>query len=297
MRHVDFLLMPPPVDLPRHWSFIKMHGLQNHFVILDRRGEAKPFDRDDIVRICDTHTGAGGEQLLTIEHPSEAGRRAGAYAAMRIFNIDGREVGACGNATRCMAYLLLEETDGDAVCIETGGGILRCGRAGPMRISVDFGPIRMGWRDIPLSGETDTLHLPVESGPLRDGAAFNIGNPHAVFFVDRLDAVDVARHAPAIQNAPLFPEGVNVGVAEVVDGRTLRLVVWERPGILTKACGTGACVAAYAALKRGLVTARDVTVHLPAGALDIRIGKDDTVTMTGPVAFCCHGFIEGSTRP
>jgi diaminopimelate epimerase len=294
MKHIEFLKCSPPIELPTYWPFIKMHGLQNYFVIVDRRDGAKTLGHDDIVRICDSHIGVGGEQLLTIEATSDEGRNAGAYAAMKIFNIDGKECGACGNATRCMAYLLLEETGENEVRIETAAGVLHCTRAGPMQISVTLGPISMDWRRVPVSKEVDTLHLPVESGPLRDGVALNIGNSHAVFFVDRLDGIDIARYAPAVQNDPLFPEGVNVGVAEVVDQQTLRLAVWERPGVLTKACGTGACVASYAALKLGLVSSKKLTVHLLGGLLNIEIVDGDYAVMTGPVAFCCHGFIEGA---
>ncbi|MDX8455314.1 diaminopimelate epimerase [Mesorhizobium sp. VK9D] len=294
MKYIDFLSQPPSLESPMSWPFIKMHGLQNYFVILDRRDWTKRFAVEDIVRICSTNAGAGGEQLLTIERPSYEGLSGGAYAAMRIFNIDGREVGACGNATRCMAYLLLEETGKDEVRIETASGVLQCRKAGLKRISVTLGPISVDWHKIPLSRQVDTLHLPIESGPLADGVALNIGNPHAVFFVDQLDSVDMARYAPAVQNDPLFPEGVNVGAAERLDEQTLRLVVWERPGILTMACGTGACVAAYAALRRGLVSWTTIAVHLPAGILEIELLDGELAVMTGPVAICCHGFIEGS---
>ncbi|MER9832385.1 diaminopimelate epimerase [Mesorhizobium sp. M0134] len=293
MIHTDLLSIPSPVGLPLQWPFIKMHGLENYFVILDRRDGSKPLNDDDIVRICSTSVGVGGEQLLTIERASGEGLRAGAYAAMRIFNIDGKEVGACGNATRCMAYLLLEETGKDELVMELAGGVVHCRKAGPMEVSVTLGPISMDWHKIPLSREVDTLHLPIESGPLADGVALYIGNPHAVFFVDQLDSVDMGRYAPAVQNDPLFPEGANVGAAEIVDDQTLRLQVWERPGVLTKACGTGACVAAYAALKRGLVNCKKIAVHLPGGKLDIELLDGDRVRMTGPVAFCCNGFIEG----
>lgn len=293
MRHVDFLSQPAAIAPLPYRPFVKMHGLQNHFVIMDQRSVSRPFDVADIVRICDPHIGVGGEQLLTIEKPSREGREAGAYARMRIFNIDGREVGACGNATRCMAHLLLEETGTDEVSIETAAGVLHCREAGPMSVSVTLGPISADWRLLPAAHEVDTFHLPVESGPLRDGAAFHIGNPHAVFFVERLDPQELTLYAPAIQNHPLFPEGINVGAAQVIDSKTLRLAVWERPGILTRACGTGACIAAYAALKRGLVSAREIEVQLPAGALKIGINDDATAVMTGPVAFCCHGFVEG----
>ncbi|RNJ41839.1 diaminopimelate epimerase [Mesorhizobium erdmanii] len=279
--------------MPLQWPFIKMHGLENYFVIFDRRDGNKALDADDIVRICSTNIGVGGEQLLTIERASEDGLRAGAYAAMRIFNIDGKEVGACGNATRCMAYLLLEESGKDELVMELAGGVVLCRRAGPMEVSVTLGPISMDWRKIPLSREVDTLHLPIQSGPLTNGVALYIGNPHAVFFVDQLDSVDMGRYAPAVQNDPLFAEGTNVGAAEIIDSQTIRLKVWERPGVLTKACGTGACVASYAALERGLITSKKIAVHLPGGKLDVELLDGDRVHMTGSVAFCCHGFIEG----
>jgi diaminopimelate epimerase len=288
--------LPPEIFAGTERPFVKMHGLRNHFVIFDRRVDRRGFSPDDIVRICDTHVGVGGDQLLTIEHPSAAGIAAGAHAAMRIFNIDGREVSACGNATRCVAHLLLEESGGTELVLETGGGMLVCSRAGPMQVSVGMGPISRDWRAFPMACEADTLHLPVSNGPLVDGVAIWIGNPHAVFFVDDLDAVNLAEFAPAIQNHALFPEGVNVGAAQLVDDETIRLAVWERPGMLTEACGTGACVAAFAARLRGLSNSSRFTVHLPAGALTIEVSGDRAV-MTGPVAYCCRGIVECGADP
>ena len=271
--------------------FVKMHGLRNHFVIFDRRIDRRGFSTEDIVRICDSQVGVGGDQLLTLELPSQAGRAAGALAAMRIFNIDGREVLACGNATRCVAHLLLEESGSTEMMLETGGGMLRCRRVGPMQISVDMGPMSTDWRDFPVAKAIDMLHVPATSGALENGLAVWIGNPHVVYFVDSLAAVDIAKLAPAIQNDPLFPEGVNVGVAELVDPETIRLAVWERPGILTGACGTGACVTAFAARLRGLSQSNRFTVHLPAGPLTVELSGDRAV-MAGPVAYCCRGFID-----
>src|SRR5690606_13686878 len=141
MNHIKFLTQAPSTDAPTLWPFVKMHGLQNYFVIIDRREYTKSFDVDDIVRICSTNIGAGGEHLLTTERPTDEGRKSGAYALMRIFNIDGKEVGACGNATRCVAYLLLEETGTEEVLIETETGVLECGKAGHRQISVKLGPI------------------------------------------------------------------------------------------------------------------------------------------------------------
>jgi diaminopimelate epimerase len=141
-----------------------------------------------------------------------------------------------------------------------------------------------------LSRDVDTRHLPLTSGPLKDGVALSIGNPHAVFFVEDFSAVDIPLHARAIAADPLFPESVNVGVAEVVDQHTLKLAVWERPGMLTEACGTGACVASFAARARGLVTGDEVTVHLPGGTLEIRLLPDGRAVKTGPARFCCAGW-------
>jgi diaminopimelate epimerase len=213
---------------------------------------------------------------------------------MRIFNIDGREVAACGNATRCVAHLLMAETGATQMILETKGGLLRCARTGPLEVSVELGPIGWNWRDFPLSREVDMFDLPVENGPLRHGIGLWIGNPHAVFFVDNLADVDLARDAAPIHDDALFPEGVNVGVAELVDAQTIRLAVWERPGIATQACGTGACVAAFAARQRGFSDSERFTVHLPAGPLSIEI-RGAMAIMSGPVAFCCRGFVTAET--
>lgn len=291
MRLTDFLSRPVPAGIPARYPFIKMQGLRNHFVFLDRRKAAEPLPAADIVRICDVHEGVGAEQVVTINPPSPEALAQGAVARMRIFNIDGREAGACGNATRCMAALLFDETGQDHVVIESPGGLLPCRRQEGRDVSVTLGPISMAWQAIPLVAATDTAHLPVQSGPLRDGLALYIGNPHAVFFVDRFEDVNIPAVAPAIQNHPLFPEGVNVGVAEVVDERTLRMAVWERPGMLTEACGTGACVASFAGRMRGLLRGNEFTVHLPGGRLQIVLLDDDRAIMTGPVEFCCFGYV------
>jgi diaminopimelate epimerase len=154
-----------------------------------------------------------------------------------------------------------------------------------------MGRIRTGWREIPLAEARDTVHLEIDGSPLQDGIALNIGNPHVVFFVDDLDAVDVAALAPPIQDDPLFPEQVNVGVAEMLSPERMRLVVYERGAGLTKACGSGACVAHFAALARGLTDARRMTVELPGGELEIEILADGSAVMSGPVAFSFSGFL------
>lgn len=291
MSIVDFLNAPVPPAFQGHRPFIKMHGLRNYFVIMDNRGIGRPLSSQVISRICDVHEGIGAEQLVTIEPPSTSAEAKGAQAAIRIFNTDGWETGACGNATRCVAQLLFEEFGTDRILLETKGGVLACSLAGDGVVSVILGPISMDWRKVPLSHAEDTSHLPLGSGPLQDGLGFNIGNTQAVFFVDRLSSIDVPLWANPIQKHPLFPEGANVAVVERVDASTLNMVVWERPGMLTEACGTGACVAAYAARLRGLVAGKRVMVHLPGGALDIELLDGDMVKMTGPIAICGSGYV------
>jgi diaminopimelate epimerase len=271
--------------------FIKMHGLRNHLVIVDGRSVAYQPTPDEIIGICDPQSGVGGDQLIVLEKPTDLGLAAGACAFMRILNVDGREAEACGNATRCVAWLLLEERDADELLVETVAGLIDCRRTGDLEVACTMGAVSMDWQAIPLSREVDTCHVDLGDGPLTDGVALTIGNPHIVFFVDSVDAVDLAALAPAIQQNELFPNGVNVGLAEVIDGAGLRSVVYERGAGLTTACGSGACVAAYAALARGLTDERELTVSMPAGDVRIEISNDGVATMTGPVAYCFSGFI------
>lgn len=291
MPITDFLALAPAAGQPFLHPFVKMQGLRNHFVFFDARRRPLALARHDIVRICDVHEGVGAEQVIVIEAASPEAARQGAFAFMRIYNTDGSEAEACGNATRCMAQLLFEETGRNDILIASRGGLLHCRSAGSRGVSVTLGPISQDWRRIPLSREADTSHLPVVSGPLRDGMALHIGNPHAVFFVENSAGIDIPALAPAIARDSLFPESVNVGVAEVVDDRTLKLAVWERPGMLTEACGTGACVAAYAGRMRGLLSGDHVSVQLPGGTLEIELLPDGRAVMTGPVAFCCAGYV------
>ena len=267
--------------------FVKMHGLRNDFVIVDGRETPYTPSVAEIVRICDRHEGIGADELLVVEPP----RSNGVYAFVRIINPDGREVEACGNATRCVGWLLMEECGCDEIRIETLGGVLSCRRAGEKQVAVEMGRLRTGWKEIPLSREIDTLHLGIGAGPLQDPVGINIGNPHAVFFVDDLSAVDLTRYGPQLQKDSLFPEEANIGAAQLLDPKTLRLSVWERPGALTTACGTGACVAVAAAHRRGLTTEKCMTVIMPAGSVHIELKEDGTVVMTGPVETCYAGYL------
>jgi diaminopimelate epimerase len=266
--------------------FVKMHGTQNHFVIVDGRKDAFSPAIADIVEICDPETGIGADELIVIE-PAQNGNDA----FMRIFNVDGLEVEACGNGTRCVAWILFEESETDKATIETLAGELVCHRVGDKQVSASMGKVSMDWKDVPLSEPRDTLHLGLVSGGLSDPVAVNVGNPHAVFFVDDLDAIDILHDAPPIQKSELFPDGVNVGVAQILSPEEMRLKVYERGAGLTMACGSGACAAVFAALQRGLVDSSPIEVELPGGVVKIEILDDATAVMTGPIAYSFNGML------
>lgn len=263
-------------------DFVKMHGLGNDFVVLDGRGQVLPeVDARLAMALADRHAGIGCDQLIVLS----ASDRADVH--MRIFNPDGSEVGACGNATRAVGLLC-----GGAARIETAAGILV---AAPdvAGIAVEMGVPRFDWEAIPLAYAMDTLAMPVGWESLASPVAVNVGNPHAVFFVADCDAVALERLGPLIEHDPLFPERVNVNVATVVSREAIRLRVWERGAGLTLACGTGACATAVAAMRRGLVE-RSVSVALPGGGLRIDWREDGVIVMTGPATEAFRGSFEAS---
>ena len=260
-------------------SFIKMHGLGNDFVIIDARGAPVAITADDARAIADRRTGVGCDQLIVLERAKANG--AGAF--MRIRNADGGVTAACGNAARCVAALLMEESGEDRAGIETEAGVLAARRKDG-GVMLDFGPPRFEWRDIPLSEAADTLHLPIEMGPLRDPAACSMGNPHATFFVDDAEAVDLEVLGPALEHHEMFPERANIGIAQVIGPGEIRLRVWERGAGVTRACGTGASAAVVSGHRRGLI-GREVRTILDGGSLMIEWRQADShVLMTGPVA-------------
>ncbi|MXO72476.1 diaminopimelate epimerase [Alteraurantiacibacter buctensis] len=260
--------------------FIKMHGLGNDFVVLDARNDPLPaaMTAARAAALADRHTGIGCDQLIVLAPAGDAG----ADLAMRIYNQDGGEVEACGNATRAVGLL----AGGNARIATAAGVLVTTGNA--QGIAVDMGEPRLGWEQIPLAYAMDTLAMPVGWDGLEQPVAVNVGNPHAVFFVPDCNAVPLDVLGPQIEHDPLFPARVNVNIATVVDRQTIRLRVWERGAGLTRACGTGACATAVAAMRRGLVE-REVTVHLPGGALLIGWGADNRITMTGPATESFRG--------
>ncbi|MEQ1619279.1 MAG: diaminopimelate epimerase [Terricaulis sp.] len=267
-------------NLPRFgpMRYFKMNGCGNDFVIIDARSRgALPLSPTQARAIADRSAGLGCDQVIAVE------RSIRGDAFMRIWNADGGEVDACGNAARCVAWLLLEEGGAASRRIETGAGLLYAQRAGEHRISVDMGSPLLRWEEIPLARAMDTARLDFAAGGLEGPGAVSMGNPHVVFFVPEAESAPVTRLGPVVEEDPLFPERANIGFAEVQTLDRIKLRVWERGVGETMACGTGACAALVAAHRQGRC-GRRVEVILNGGSLEIewRAG-DDRVLMTGPV--------------
>lgn len=268
--------------------FRKMNGLGNDFVIVDLRGVRAHMHEDAARAIADRKNGIGCDQVITIEDHD------GPY--MGVWNADGTEAGACGNAARCVGAILMTETGEDGIAIETRSGLISAERVGATRIAVDMGAPKFHWKQIPLAEETqDTRFVDIKLGPidkpvLWGPSAVNMGNPHCIFFVDDVNAHKLEIFGPMIENHPMFPERANVSLAQVRGRQLIRLRVWERGAGITKACGTAACAAVVAAHRRRL-TERKASVELDGGLLAIEWREDDHVIMTGPYEFEFDGIL------
>lgn len=261
-------------------SFTKMHGLGNDFIMLDaREATLPPLDGARVAKLADRKQGIGCDQLILLEPSDSADFR------MRIYNADGSEVEACGNASRAVALLHGAKaqvlTDGGLITLEPAKGGAR----------VDMGVPRFEWDAVPLAYPMDTLAMPVGWDGLENPVAVNVGNPHVVFFVDDQSAVALDEIGPQIETDPLFPDRINVNVASITAPDTIALRVWERGVGLTRACGTGACATAIAAMRRGL-TGRKVQVDLPGGRLAIEWTDQDRIAMSGPATESYRGTFE-----
>lgn len=282
-------LRPAPMSPLAHRRFLKMNGIGNEIVVLDLRGtevrvrpeEARAIARDPASRF---------DQLMVV-HDSAI---PGIDADMRIYNIDGSESGACGNGTRCVAWALTRDPEmGDptrtTLTLRTKAGLLPVTIDGDWSFTVDMGAPKLAWQDIPLRDPfPDTRYIELQIGPidapiLHSPAAVNMGNPHAIFFVDDVDAYDLEKIGPLLENHPIFPERANISLAHVVSQSRIRLRVWERGVGITRACGSAACAALVAAARKTL-TGREAVVALPGGELTIRWRESDGhVLMSGPV--------------
>ena len=271
--------------------FLKMNGLGNDFVVVEARSEPFAPSAEEVRAIADRDRGIGCDQLISLE--PAAGE---ADVRVRFWNADGEEVGACGNGSRCVGWLVMEASGRDAAVLEVGDRLLRTTRAGDGLVSVDMGEPGLDWTDIPLDEPMDTKGIELQVGPidaplLHTPGAVSMGNPHVVFFVDDIDTAPVREVGPMIEHHRLFPEGVNVGFAQVKARDHIRLRVWERGAGLTKACGTGACAALVACVRRGL-TDRKARLELDGGDLTIEWREaDGHVIMTGPASLDFTGTL------
>lgn len=264
---------------PRGLPFMKMHGLGNDFVVFDQRGRA-PFMTAELARaIGDRHRGVGFDQLAVIDSDPEAAAR------LTFWNADGSLSAACGNATRCIARHLLEETGQGRLTLRTERGLLIAEDAGGGLTRVNMGAPILDWAGIPLARAMDTLHLPLPGDPCGVG----MGNPHCVFFVDDAEAVNLAARGPVAEHDPLYPQRTNVEFVTVIAADTIRLKIWERGTGITLASGSCSCAAAVAAARRGL-TGRRVTVQVDGGTLTID-WREDGVWMEGPTAHPFDGWL------
>ena len=263
-----------------------MHGLGNDFVVIDARtgdrGGGGPVTPALARALGDRHRGVGFDQLAVVRSGP------GVAAEIDFWNADGSLADACGNATRCVARMLMEETGARALDLRTGRGVLRAEDAGGGLTRVNMGPPQLRWDEVPLARAMDLDDLPLPGRP----GAVGMGNPHCVFIVPDAEAADVAGIGARIEHDPLFPERTNVELVEVIDRDTIRMRVWERGGMITLACGSGACAAAVVTARRGL-TGRRVTVRLDGGDLGID-WRDDGVWMTGPTALVFEGWLSAS---
>lgn len=270
-------------------NFKKMHGLGNDFVILDLRDGSPLPARETIAALTDRKTGIGCDQFI----PVLPAKNPAADAYMMILNApDATEAEACGNATRCVARMIMDEQNKDHLIIETMVGLLECRRTHDQRITVDMGIPKLAWSDIPLSEQRDTLHIGIGEGPAQDPVGVNVGNPHLVFFVDDVERFPVQELGPRFEHDPIVPQRANIEFVEVLSPTELRMRVWERDAGETQACGSGACAAHIAAVRRGLAE-RKARVILNGGALDFHWREeDDHILMTGPAAYVFEGKIE-----
>ena len=275
--------------------FVKMNGLGNEIVVLDVRAATVSVTAEHVRRVAaDPNTRF--DQMMVVQRP----RTPGTDAFVQIYNVDGSLTAACGNGTRCVADLLMRETGKDTITLETAAGLLAASRTADGEYTVDMGTPRFGWRDIPLVEafhDTRTIELqigPIDNPILHTPSAVNVGNPHCIFWVDDVERFDLGRIGPLLEQHRLFPEGANISLAHVTSPSSLTLRVWERGAGLTKACGSAACAATVAAVRKRL-TGRRVTVSLPGGDLAVEWRDDDHILMTGPAELEYEGHLDPST--
>ena len=259
----------------------KMDGLGNDFVIIDNRDKITKLTEAQIIKICDRNF-IGCDQLIFIESDSSAD------ASLRFFNSDGGESGACGNGTRCVADLISKEKNNKSIVLNTPSGKLKSQILEKKEVITEIGNARLKWNEIPLSKEMNTKNLNIKIIDINNnehlgGTAINVGNPHIIFFVKKIENFNIENVGPKIENHDFFPEKCNVTIAQIINKNLIKVKVWERGAGLTKACGTAACAAAYAG-KLNNLTENKTDIEFSTGKLSIFIDENNSIHMKGPVS-------------
>ena len=268
-------------------KFIKMDGLGNDFVIVDEREEKVQITPEQIIALSSRSNKEtkGCDQFGIIKTSKNAD------CLLKIYNANGKEAETCGNLIRCVAHIIMKQLKKGVVSIDTMVGIKHAALVGTNKVKVDMGEPKFDWIDIPLTNLVDTMNVPIEEGELKNPAVVNVGNPHAVFFVDNIKDIDLETLGPKLENNKIFPEKANICVANVVSDDTIKLRVFERDVGETKACGSGACATAVNASRKGLCR-RLVTVQQEGGAHEIQWLDNNRVMMTGPINHQFEGTVE-----
>ena len=263
------------------FNAIKMDGLGNDFVIFDARNKNLSFSKEEIIKIADRKF-LGCDQVILVKNDTDSD------AYLSFFNSNGEEASACGNGSRCVSYLLSKEKNKNKIKIKPKGGILNSDILEEKIVRINIGKPKFLWDEIPLNKKMESQNLKIELSDLNNnihkgGYAVNVGNPHAVFFINNCDSFDLKKIGPEIENHKIFPEKCNVSLAEIKNKSLIKLKVWERGAGITKACGTAACATAAVAIKNKL-TERKIDIKFELGILNIELDQNSNIFMQGPVS-------------
>ena len=268
-------------------NYTKMHGLKNDFIIIDARAKKIFLNKKNIRKISNRKKGLGCDQLVIIEKPKK--KKTSAF--IKFYNSDGSITKACGNATRCVAFLLMKEFKRKKIALETESTLVNAFLTKNNQVSVDIGKAYFKWKQIPLKRKVNINKVNFNIDSYINPTLINVGNPHIIFFMQNLKKINLKKVGPKIEKNPLFPEGINVNFAKILKNNKIELRVWERGAGITKACGTGASATAVAAIKNKLINKRICYIHMDGGKLKIEYKKNGHIVMTGPIKTVKKGIL------
>ena len=268
-------------------NYTKMHGLKNDFIIIDSRIEKVSLNTKIIKKIADRKKGIGCDQVVILQKP----KKKSASAFIKFYNSDGSHTKACGNAARCVAFLLMKEFKTKKTILETESTLLNASLINKDNVSVDIGKAYFNWRQIPIKKKTNISKINFNVNSYFKPVLINVWNPHIVFFIKNLNKLNIKKIGPKIEKNSLFPERINVNFAKILNNNNIKLKVWERGAGITKACGTGASATTVAAIKNKLINKRTCYIHMPGGKLKIEYKKNGHIVMTGPIKIIKKGIL------